>query len=432
MFWNFRRVLQLIRDIIILSSFSIVPLFVVSIDGFLPDFKSNNYMYWLFHNMPYALFLIVAFLGLKLNQIRIFYIALMFDFSYVLVTIMPYSDILLINRSGMALILSVATPLSVALILFLGEGPIIGIKSFVRFLICVVPVAVFIYVARSGLVLFEKIVTYKMIPLEFWNIPVVSLLLVASILVAIFIIKDISSINFNVAALLSFIPVLFTFNAIIDTGISAIELYIITSINFSAICFILLYALYRIYWQKAYIDDLTSLQNRRALNEHLRTLGKRYTIAMIDIDHFKKFNDTYGHGEGDNVLRYVACHFNREEGSRVFRYGGEEFNIVYRGKDAKDVYSRVEKIRKMLAQKDFYIRTSGKARKVSSKRMRGKRVPVEKVKVTVSIGLACRTWDIKKAESVIKEADMALYQAKEQGRNRVVVARHGGVIPQAN
>ena len=76
----------------------------------------------------------------------------------------------------------------------------------------------------------------------------------------------------------------------------------------------------------AYQDELTSLPGRRALKEYLLKLGNEYTIAMLDIDHFKKFNDTHGHDVGDQVLRMVASKLvGFSGGGKAFRYGGEEF-----------------------------------------------------------------------------------------------------------
>src|SRR5690348_6979263 len=72
------------------------------------------------------------------------------------------------------------------------------------------------------------------------------------------------------------------------------------------------YALVQESWSMAYLDELTGLQGRRALEEQLRQLGKRYVIAMLDVDHFKKFNDRYGHDVGDQVLRFVASRLQRQ------------------------------------------------------------------------------------------------------------------------
>jgi len=97
------------------------------------------------------------------------------------------------------------------------------------------------------------------------------------------------------------------------------------TVNLSVISAILLYSLYQLYWERAYIDELTGIPNRRSLNERLKRTDGSYSVAMIDIDHFKNMNDTYGHREGDNVLKFLAAHMGRVFGDTVFRYGGEEF-----------------------------------------------------------------------------------------------------------
>ena len=86
-------------------------------------------------------------------------------------------------------------------------------------------------------------------------------------------------------------------------------------------------------YHKAYLDELTNLPTRRALKEEMLKLGNRYTIAMLDIDHFKKFNDTYGHTVGDQVLKFTAALMKSTGGGgKAFRYGGEEFVIIFPGK----------------------------------------------------------------------------------------------------
>jgi len=85
----------------------------------------------------------------------------------------------------------------------------------------------------------------------------------------------------------------------------------------------------------AYGDELTGLPGRRALDEALLRLGGRYAIAMVDIDHFKRFNDQYGHDAGDQLLRMVGGQLTQiEAGGRPFRYGGEEFAVLFPGKSA--------------------------------------------------------------------------------------------------
>ena len=83
----------------------------------------------------------------------------------------------------------------------------------------------------------------------------------------------------------------------------------------------------------AFRDTLTGLPGRRALEERLRSLGGRYTIAMVDIDHFKNFNDQHGHDVGDQVLKLVAARLAEVGGGgRAYRYGGEEFSVLFRGR----------------------------------------------------------------------------------------------------
>ena len=87
-------------------------------------------------------------------------------------------------------------------------------------------------------------------------------------------------------------------------------------------------------YDMAYRDELTGLPGRRALNERLKGLGKHYSIAMMDVDHFKKFNDVYGHDIGDEVLKMVAKHIGGiTGGGTAYRYGGEEFCVVFPGRN---------------------------------------------------------------------------------------------------
>jgi PleD family two-component response regulator len=142
---------------------------------------------------------------------------------------------------------------------------------------------------------------------------------------------------------------------------------------------------------------------------------------MLDIDHFKKFNDNYGHKEGDNVLRYVAAHLEDTSKSKVFRYGGEEFSIIYPGYKMKDVLERLEYVCESLAERRFYIRMSDTKRSQKSEKDRGIDLSDHKqVKVTISIGVAQRNDKFRTTEDVIVAADKALYSAKKKGRNQVV------------
>ena len=166
----------------------------------------------------------------------------------------------------------------------------------------------------------------------------------------------------------------------------------------------------------AYRDELTGLMGRRALNERLLMLGRRYTVAMLDVDHFKKFNDTYGHDAGDQVLKMVAAKLQKVGGGgRVYRYGGEEFTILFPGRSVEVAEPYLETLRARIA--DYSMGLRGKDR-AYDKTGRGRASGGKRVSVKISIGVAERDGRMAAGE-VIKAADEALYRAKDQGRNQV-------------
>jgi diguanylate cyclase (GGDEF)-like protein len=170
----------------------------------------------------------------------------------------------------------------------------------------------------------------------------------------------------------------------------------------------------------AYLDELTGLAGRRSLNDTLINLGKNYAIAMIDVDHFKKFNDTYGHKTGDQVLKMIASKLERiSGGARTFRYGGEEFTAIFSGKDAEESITYVEDFRQAIESTPFVVRGKDRRRGQRKKRGSGKSSDLEEVKVTVSIGIASPDKELTDPEKVLKAADKSLYKAKKGGRNRV-------------
>ena len=167
----------------------------------------------------------------------------------------------------------------------------------------------------------------------------------------------------------------------------------------------------------AYRDDLTGLPSRRALNQYVLSLGGKYTVAMLDIDHFKKFNDTYGHDIGDQVLKLVASKLAKVKiGGRVFRYGGEEFTIVFSRKNLEQSLPELERLRQSIADYNIVIRQP--QRQTKQARKTHARESHKSVNVTISIGVAMRN-DKQDFEQTLKISDQALYRAKKSGRNKV-------------
>jgi diguanylate cyclase (GGDEF)-like protein len=175
----------------------------------------------------------------------------------------------------------------------------------------------------------------------------------------------------------------------------------------------------------AYRDELTGLLGRRALNEKLKGLGPRYSLAMLDVDHFKKFNDTHGHDVGDEVLKMVASRIARVgAGGTAFRYGGEEFCVVFPRKNAEQCVEALETIRESVADYRMTLRDKGKrpVKAREGERRRGNMATKIKrgtVAVTISLGLAERSEELFTPEEVIKAADKQLYRAKQAGRNKL-------------
>lgn len=180
---------------------------------------------------------------------------------------------------------------------------------------------------------------------------------------------------------------------------------------FGLIALILLVALveYLLYFfsqKRVYIDGLTNIENRQFLNELLPTLDfQKYHIAMIDIDKFKLVNDTYGHGKGDEVLKLVAEVLKNalRDKDVLARYGGEEFILLvpFGKMNQSEALVIMERLRSSVAE--IVIETD-----------------TTPITPKVSIGVNLNTKESENVHDAIKTADKKLYEAKKQGRNRVV------------
>jgi diguanylate cyclase (GGDEF)-like protein len=173
--------------------------------------------------------------------------------------------------------------------------------------------------------------------------------------------------------------------------------------------------------QLAFRDQLTGLPGRRALEERLRSLGERYAIGMVDVDHFKSFNDTHGHDIGDQVLRLVAGRLAQVGGGGIaHRYGGEEFCVIFPGRDPDEAAIDLEAIRGSIERYRMAMRAGDRPKKAEEgAKRRGAGAPEKPLSVTVSIGVAGPSGAAPTPMQVVKAADQALYRAKKGGRNRL-------------
>jgi len=161
--------------------------------------------------------------------------------------------------------------------------------------------------------------------------------------------------------------------------------------------------------QTARIDPLTGVRNRATMDSAIHReieLARRHenplSVILLDIDHFKKINDQYGHLSGDQALKSIAqCTDNTiRESDMIFRYGGEEFLVLLSGTDRKGAEQLAERIRENVERLNPHAHKS--------------------MSLTVSLGVAGML-DGDDTTTLFKRADTALYQAKHQGRNRVVM-----------
>lgn len=166
--------------------------------------------------------------------------------------------------------------------------------------------------------------------------------------------------------------------------------------------------------REAVTDGLTGLANRKAFDEQIGRLtreskkeGQIFSLIMIDIDHFKAFNDQYGHQVGDQVLRLVAMTLiNEVKGQDMAaRYGGEEFAIILPGTNANAAKVVAENLRKAVEKKEVINRSTGQ----------------NLGQITISLGVA-QFYSHENADDLVHRADRALYASKDKGRNQVSLA----------
>jgi diguanylate cyclase (GGDEF)-like protein len=165
--------------------------------------------------------------------------------------------------------------------------------------------------------------------------------------------------------------------------------------------------------QLAQRDELTKLLNRREFQRILTEewdrsvrFSRPFSLVMVDIDHFKRINDTHGHQTGDEVLRHVSSLLAGQVRNvdRVARYGGEEFAIIMVETDRKQAVDGIKRLGLLLAEVPCVVNRD------------------LTVEVTISAGVACSNGDAKNANELVAVADKALYAAKKAGRNRIVAA----------
>ena len=361
--------------------------------------------------LPFLLLLISFVMGIKFNRSLVIFSTILFSLVYAYLFWLP-----VIGGAHNNLILNsiaIFLALNIALISFYSERGIATLIGLSRFAFIAFQLLVLVWLIKTKNPEWAHIINMQLFPELEVKLLFFSQTALLSILISLFVVS------------LSYLYRANPFRSAIITAMILV-LYAITfpakdlatiAILFSFVLLLPLLTLVSESYRMAYLDELTNLPGRRALNETLNKLGSKYCIAMLDVDHFKKFNDTYGHDAGDDVLRLLCNKLKAVTGGgKAFRYGGEEFTVVFSGMTASEVKVHLEQLRENIANNRFILRKQ--ERRTTDKKKRAKKNNRE-VKVTISIGYAERNEDAKTPDQVLKLADKALYRAKGQGRNCV-------------
>jgi diguanylate cyclase (GGDEF)-like protein len=433
------------KTYLVYAGLGLIPVFL---DLLLPTKVNGDIVHAFANFFQYPLYMgfaLVGFLGWKLNQNRILFSVLLFlGACYCL-----FNPILIDTWNtgrmvrGLYFIVAMSLPLTLAVVFSFRETRLMDLQYLGRLTLSLVPIVILSYLLARDKEFFIEIAYFKFLPLNGFLLPQLSLMSLAIFILVVLLKRDhkvkpyLNVIGISLIPLMSAIWAglrLFSdisrshpktnLQPFVEASFPSLHMVV----AFTVICGILLHTIFQMYWHRVYVDELTDIPNRRALDERLAKLSGEYAIAMLDIDHFKAFNDNYGHDEGDNVLRLVGSVLSQELGSKVYRYGGEEFCAVFKGVLAEDAYMYANKVRRKLEEREFYIRKPNSKREpTSSFDRRRARKNGKKVQITISIGLANPNKKSKTASDVVKLADQALYEAKRKGRNRVIIWEVEGV-----
>lgn len=203
--------------------------------------------------------------------------------------------------------------------------------------------------------------------------------------------------------------IVFTNHMIMDKGLVLLISIILVALNYGAV-FVMHYFISDLYGliASASTDHLTGLKNVRLFNSDLMEIERKkhpVTLAVIDIDHFKNYNDRYGHDSGDAILKQMAAMFTElaTPYSTFYRIGGEEFGVIADYFSQSEAEAFLNDLKSTVAHRNFAAQVG------------------ETINLTISVGVA-HSQNGETLKKTLKRADMALYQAKENGRNRVMVS----------
>jgi diguanylate cyclase (GGDEF)-like protein len=311
---------------------------------------------------------------------------------------------------------AVLIPLNLAAVMLMTERGIFTRTGLARITVLLAQVGGVAAVARYAPSRAESLISYQPLPAAWfgWTPLGQAALLAFLVGAALIIVGIVFRASATGRAFLWALVAAFLAMHSVDTPVAA-------TIYGSTAALILVVAVIEASYLMAYHDGLTGLPARRALTEALQRVNGKFTIAMVDVDHFKKLNDRYGHDVGDQVLRMLASRLAKvSNGGRAFRYGGEEFAILFPGDGVEECVPELEALRLSVEESKFTVRRRLQRRKPAKSKNGGNGARARpQITVTVSIGAAESNGRQAAPELVLQAADQALYRAKDAGRNRV-------------
>ncbi len=375
-----------------------IPLFISAVLGsmlFYED-KIPKIIFSIVPYLFYAISVLILWVSWHFNRNRFIFI--------ILPLLLIYSGFVYLGgkrATDLFLYASMLYPLHLLLFLSLKERGLFSIWGILKIAFFVVEIAVILYLVVYPNTDFIALLKMKLFVISFYPLEDIS------IIIAIFVIFImVALVLFNRYLLYnsSFLVIAVTFYM----GFYFIKTPYAKELSLLAIGVIIFILLIRESYRLAFYDELTSLPGRRALVEDMAKLGMKYSLAMIDIDHFKKFNDTYGHDTGDEVLKMVASKLAEVGGGgKAYRYGGEEFVLLFPSREVEESYKHTDILRETIAKSPFIVRNKQNSKTIY---------------INISSGIVQKNSQDKDPFAVMKRADNALYKAKKAGRNQVVKA----------
>ena len=344
----------------------------------------------------YGISILVLWVSWHFNRNRFIFIMLPLLFIHI-----GFEYLSAPKASALFLYSSLLYPLHLIIFLLLRERGLFSIWGIFKILFFIFEIALVLYLVYFPSEVINAYLNIKMF--TFSSYPLKDMAVAVGIFV-LFVLISLVLFNRYLIYNSTFLVIALTFYV----GFYFLKIPHANELSFMAIGVIVFGLLIRESYRLAFYDELTSLPGRRALVEDMAKLGMKYSLAMIDIDFFKKFNDTYGHDTGDEVLKMVASKLAQiSGGGKAYRYGGEEFVLLFPSKGSDDAYLHTDILRDTIAKSPFSVRN---------------KKSFKNIYINISAGVVQNTQKDKDPFAVMKRADNALYKAKEAGRNKVIQA----------